>query len=107
MTDKIVVLCTCATEAEAERIARELVDARLAACVHVLPKGRSFYRWKGALEETAEFQLAIKTSRPRFDAVRAAVERLHSYDVPEIVALAIVDGAPNYLDWLEQNLVPE
>jgi periplasmic divalent cation tolerance protein len=107
MTDKIVVLCTCAAEDEAERVARALVEARLAACVHVLPKGRSFYRWKGALEDAAEFQLVIKTSRPRFDAVRAAIERLHSYEVPEIIALAVVDVAPKYFDWLEQNLVKE
>jgi periplasmic divalent cation tolerance protein len=107
MTDLIVVLCTCATADEAERLARELVEARLAACVNVVPGLRSFYRWQGKLEDAAEHLLLIKSSRERFGELRAAIERLHSYDVPEVVALPIVDGAPNYLDWLRKNLETE
>jgi periplasmic divalent cation tolerance protein len=107
MTDKIVVLCTCASADEAERLARELVGARLAACVNVVPGVRSFYRWQGKLEDAAEHLLLIKSSRERFGELRAAIERLHSYDVPEVVALPIVDGAPNYLSWLQDNLVNE
>jgi len=107
MTEKIVVLCTCASAEEAERLARELVGARLAACVNILPGVRSFYRWQGKLEDAVEHLLLIKSSRDRFDELRAAIERLHSYDVPEVVALAIVDGAPNYLDWLQKNLENE
>jgi periplasmic divalent cation tolerance protein len=107
MTDKIVVLCTCASADEAERIARELVAARLAACVSVVPGVRSFYRWQGKLEDAAEHLLIVKSSRERFAELRAAIERLHSYDVPEVVALPIVDGAPNYLEWLQGNLVNE
>ena len=107
MTEKIVVLCTCASAEEAERLARELVGARLAACVNILPGVRSFYRWQGKLEDAVEHLLLIKSSRDRFDELRAAIERLHSYDVPEVVAHAIVDGAPNYLDWLQKNLENE
>jgi periplasmic divalent cation tolerance protein len=107
MTDKIVILSTCATEEEAERLARDLVEARLAACVNIVPRVRSFYRWKGAIEDAAECLLVIKSSRPLFDALRAALEKAHPYEVPEVVALPIVDGAPNYLNWLHENLGTE
>jgi len=104
MTDKIVVLSTCASAEEAEAIARRLLELRLAACVNVIAGARSFYRWKDAIENSAEWLLIVKTSRARFDSVRAELERLHSYEVPEVVALPIVDGAPNYLNWLEAEI---
>jgi periplasmic divalent cation tolerance protein len=107
MTDKIVILSTCSDEEEAERIARALVDARLAACVNVLPKMRSFYRWKGEVEDATECLLVIKSSRPLFGELRSALEKAHSYEVPEVVALPVVDGAPNYLNWLHENLGAE
>jgi periplasmic divalent cation tolerance protein len=104
MTDKIVVLSTCASAEEAEKIARRLIEVRVAACVNVLAGARSFYRWEGAIEASGEWLLIIKTSRARFDALRTELERLHSYTVPEMVALPILDGAPNYLNWLEAEL---
>jgi periplasmic divalent cation tolerance protein len=104
MTDKIVVLSTCASEAEAEKLARALVSAELAACVNVVPQIRSFYRWKGALETSGEFLLLIKTSRSLFDALKIELEKLHPYEVPEVIALPIVGGSENYLNWLGQNL---
>src|SRR5690349_19746601 len=104
MTDKIVVLSTCASAEEAEKIARGLVEARLAACVSVLPGARSFYRWKGVIENSAEWLLLIKTSREKFDGLRTELEKVHSYEVPEVIALPIVDGAANYLNWLETEL---
>ena len=104
MTDKIVILSTCATQEEAERIARLLVDARLAACVNVVPRVRSFYWWKGAVESGDEWLLLIKSSRDRFDALRLELEKAHSYEVPEAIALAIVDGAKNYMAWLDASL---
>ncbi len=104
MTDKIVVLSTCASEAEAERLARALVSAELAACVNVVPQIRSFYRWKGALESAAEFLLLIKTSRSLFNALNVELQKLHPYEVPEVIALPIVAGSENYLNWLGQNL---
>ena len=104
MTDKIVVLSTCATETDAGHLARALVEERLAACVSVVPRVRSFYHWKGKLDSSEEFLLVIKTSRDLFPALRSAMERLHPYDVPELLALAVVDGAENYLNWLAGNL---
>jgi len=104
MTDNIVVLSSCADEEEAGRVARALLDEKLAACVSLVPGARSFYHWKGAIESAAECLLIIKTSRAHFSALRAALEKAHSYEVPEVVALAIVDGAPNYLNWLESSI---
>ena len=104
MTDKIVILSTCATEEEAERLARALLDARLAACINVIPRVRSFYRWKGALESAGECLLLIKSSRLLFAPLKAALEKLHSYEVPEIIALPVVEGAENYLNWMATNL---
>jgi periplasmic divalent cation tolerance protein len=109
MTEKIVILSTCGTEGEAEKVARLLVEAQLAACVNVIGGGvlggvRSFYRWQGKVESSAEWLLVIKTSRDRFARVRAAIEEVHSYGVPEIIALPIVEGAPAYLSWMDENL---
>jgi len=104
MTDKIVVLSTCATAEDAARMARALVAAQLAACVNVLPQIRSVYRWKGELEEAEEFLLIIKTSRDLFDELKVELEKLHPYEVPEVIALPIVAGAENYLNWLGHNL---
>jgi periplasmic divalent cation tolerance protein len=105
MTDKIVVLNTCGSEAEAERLARLLVDQRLAACVSIAPQIRSFYRWNGAVERSEEWLLLIKSSRPLFERLRAALEAAHSYEVPEVIALPVVDGAASYLDWLQASLL--
>jgi len=104
MTDKIVILSTCSGEEEAAKLARMLVEERLAACVNVVPRIRSYYRWKDAIESAEECLLVIKTSRELFGALRAALEKTHSYEVPEVVALQMVEGAPNYLNWLESNL---
>lgn len=104
MTDKIVVMSTCSSEEEAERISKALVEERIAACVNVIPGLRSFYRWQGAVESASEWLLLIKSSREKFDAVRIALEKAHSYDVPEIVAIPIVEGSLNYLTWLDGSL---
>lgn len=104
MTENIVVLSTCANEADAARLAQLLVEEKLAACVSVVPAVRSFYRWKGAVESSAECLLVIKSSRALFGVLREAVEKAHSYEVPEVVALPVVDGAPNYLNWLQSSL---
>ena len=104
MTDKIVVLSTCATADEAAKLARVLVEARVAACVTIVPGARSVYRWQGAVETSEECLLIIKSSRPLFDQLRAALEKAHSYEVPEVLAIAVVEGAPNYITWLERQL---
>jgi periplasmic divalent cation tolerance protein len=104
MTDKIVVFTTCALEADAERMARALVEGRLAACVNVVPGVRSFYHWKGATEKAEEYLLVVKTSRELFAALSAEMEKLHPYEVPELLALPVVAGTENYLNWLQSNL---
>src|SRR5262245_37758701 len=104
MTDKIVVFSTCSKPEEARQIARKLVGERLAACVNIVSGIRSFYRWKGIIEEADECLLVIKSSRELFDRLRLELEKLHTYEVPEIVAVPVVEGAPNYLNWLEQEL---
>ena len=104
MTDKIVVLCTCASPDEGERLARLLVEARLAACVNVVPGVRSVYHWNGGIESADECLLLIKSSRAVFAALSAEIERLHPYEVPEVLALPVVDGTKNYLNWFGANV---
>lgn len=104
MTDKIIVFNTCGSAEEAERIARALVSKRLAACVNLLPAVRSIYRWKGAVEDAEETLLVIKSSRALFDELRAEIEKLHSYEVAEVIAVPIVDGSEAYLEWLGREL---
>ncbi len=104
MTDKIVVFSTCANQEEAAKLARTLVELRVAACVTMLPGARSVYRWQGAMESADECLLIIKSSRPHFEALCKELQRAHSYEVPELLALPVVDGAPNYLAWLEDQL---
>ncbi len=95
-----IVLTTCPDAACAERIARELVEEGLAACVNILPPMRSFYRWKGKIEASTEQLLVIKSSTARFPAIRDRIQALHPYELPEIIAVPIADGLPDYLAWL-------
>jgi len=104
MTDKIVVLSACDSEDQARQIARHMVEKRLAACVSILPGARSVYRWKEKVEENAELLLVIKSRRDLFPTLRAELEKLHSYEVPEVIALPIVDGSEAYLRWLDREL---
>jgi periplasmic divalent cation tolerance protein len=105
MTDKLVVLVACRSAKEAERIARALVQARLAACGNILQSPvRSIYRWKGKVESAKEFLLLIKTSRRRFPELQNSIKRLHSYEVPEIIALPIAAGSQGYLSWLTESI---
>jgi periplasmic divalent cation tolerance protein len=106
MTDKIVVFCACGSDREARRISEALIEMRLAACVTILPKVQSVYRWKGAIERSEEFLLIIKSSRGIFERLRVEIARLHSYQVPEVLALPVVDGAASYLQWMTQELGP-
>jgi periplasmic divalent cation tolerance protein len=105
MTDKIVVLSTCGSAEEAERIARSLVEKRLAACVSLIPGVRSIYRWKGAIEDSQEVLLVIKSSRALLNELRMEIEKMHTNEVPEVIAMQIVDGAEAYLEWLDRELV--
>ena len=103
MTDKFVVLVTCGSTAEAKRIARAVVEQRLAACVNILPGAvTSIYRWKGKVEFASERLLLIKTSRKHLAKLQEAVERIHSYEAPEFIALPIVAGSRKYLAWMDE-----
>lgn len=104
MTDKILAFTTCDSQAEAERLARALVDRRLAACVNILPPITSVYRWQGNVEQTQEWLLFIKTSAPLFENLKLQLPSLHSYQVPELIGVPILDGAAPYLAWLDENL---
>ena len=104
MTDKIVVMVTCKSQAEAKKIARAVVKARLAACANVLGGPvESIYRWKGKVETAKEVLVLIKSTRKRFSALEREIRRLHSYDTPEIIALPIVAGSRAYLRWVEES----
>jgi periplasmic divalent cation tolerance protein len=104
MTDKVVVLVTAASLKEARKIARGLVEARLAACVNVIPPVESIYRWQGKIENSRERLLVIKTAREIFAEVEAEIRKLHSYTNPEIICLPIIDGSREYLDWVAQSV---
>jgi periplasmic divalent cation tolerance protein len=104
MTDKIVVLTTCDSEKRGVELARHLVELRLAACVNILPKARSIYRWQEKIEETGEWVLLIKSRRDLLTALRAEIQKIHTYEVPEVIALPIVDGSEAYLAWLDGQL---
>jgi periplasmic divalent cation tolerance protein len=104
MEGQLVVLCTVGKPDEAEGIARALVEGRLAACVNVVPRIVSVYRWKGAVERDEESLLVIKTRAERFEALRAAIVARHAYEVPEIVALPLVGGHAPYLAWLDESV---
>jgi periplasmic divalent cation tolerance protein len=107
MTDKIVVLVTCGSAREARKIARAVVKQRLAACANILSSPvQSVYRWKGSAESAKEFLLIIKTTKARFSKLRAEVTRLHTYEVPEIIALPVATGATNYLAWISESVGP-
>ena len=99
-----IVLSTCADQAEAERIARFLVESRLAACVNMLPQVRSIYRWQGNVECSEEVLLVIKTGAAHVESVQSAITQLHSYSLAEFLVLEIAGGSHPYLDWLGANL---
>jgi periplasmic divalent cation tolerance protein len=100
MPDALLILCTCPDAESATRIARALVEERLAACVNRVPGLTSIYRWRGEVHEANEVLLLIKTCRERFEALRARLVELHPYDVPEVIALDIAAGHAPYLEWL-------
>ena len=104
MTDKRVVLTTCGSQEEAQRIARGLVEKRLAACVNVVPNVESVYQWQGRVETATEWLLIIKTTAGGVGSLRDAVHELHSYDVPEFVVLSVEDGSDAYLEWIGDSV---
>lgn len=104
MTEYIQVLTTVPSRDEADRIARTLVDRRLAACVQVLGPIESTYRWRGAVEKSQEWQCAAKSRRELYDRIERAIREVHSYEVPEIIALPIAAAGADYLKWLDEEV---
>jgi periplasmic divalent cation tolerance protein len=104
MTDKRIVLTTAGSEEEARKIARALVERRIAACVNIVPQVASIYRWQGKVEEASEWLLVVKTTAAASGQVRGAISELHSYELPECICLTIEDGSPNYLKWIADSV---
>jgi periplasmic divalent cation tolerance protein len=104
MTDFIQVVTTTETEEDASRIARTLVEARLAACVQVLGPIASTYWWKGQVETSREWQCVAKSRRDLFEKIQESICRVHPYEVPEILATAVIAGSQAYLKWLEEEV---
>ncbi len=104
MTDKRIVLSTACSRAEAEKLAGALLERRLAACVNIVGPMTSLYRWEGKVDRAEEFLLLIKTDADQFEAISAAIDELHSYDLPECVEVAISAGSDAYLQWLAESL---
>jgi periplasmic divalent cation tolerance protein len=103
MTDARVVLTTAGSHEEAQKIARELVERRLAACVNIIPQIESVYRWQDKVERAPEWLLIIKTQAGAFEKLRDTIRELHSYDVPECIMLEVADGSAEYLNWVLEN----
>jgi periplasmic divalent cation tolerance protein len=104
MTDKRIVLTTAASEEEARKIARHLVERRIAACVNILPQVTSIFRWQGNVDEAQEWLLIVKTTAAAFGHVREVIAELHSYELPECISVAIDDGSPAYLQWIAESV---
>lgn len=103
VTDKRIVLTTTGSRDDAHQIAHALVERQLAACVNVVERIESVYRWEGRVASAREWLLIIKTTESAFDHVRQAIKELHPYELPEILSIAVQDGGAEYLNWIEEN----
>lgn len=103
-TNAIVVFMTASGRDEAVRIAEMLIGSRLAACVQILPGMESIYHWEGAIQRDEEVLILAKTTRENFVALEIEVKALHSYAVPEILAVPALKVSPNYFNWLNENV---
>jgi periplasmic divalent cation tolerance protein len=100
--EEIVAFITASDEKEAAKIAKALVEAKLAGCVNIIKDIRSIYNWQGKIEDEKEVLMVVKTQKLLFDSLVKKVKELHSYTVPEIIALPIIQGSEDYLKWLEE-----
>jgi periplasmic divalent cation tolerance protein len=104
MTDKRIVLTTCGSLDEARKMAHALIERRLAACVNIVPRIESVYRWQGKVETATEWLLVIKTTSGMFARLKEVLHELHSYETPECIAIGIEDGSAAYLDWIGESV---
>lgn len=108
MRDIVLALTTVPADFDSHGLAKELVDLRVAACVTILPAVRSVYKWDGAVQDSAEQQLVIKSTRDCVDALWSVLKTRHPYDVPEFLVVAVMDGNPDYLQWVRDGVaLPE
>ncbi|MCY4382011.1 MAG: divalent-cation tolerance protein CutA [Nitrospinae bacterium] len=98
-----IVLSTAGSEEEGTLLAKSLVERKLCACVNMVPKIRSFYRWEGAVQDDAEVLLIIKTTQEKLQALTDLLAEIHSYDVPEVLAIEVDQGSASYLEWLAES----
>ncbi len=103
---EIVVLVTTSSAEESSRIARALVEGGLVACANILPEVRSIFRWEGKIEDDRESLMILKSHTDRFEELSNKIKELHSYSVPEVIALPIVDGLRRYLAWIQEMTRP-
>jgi periplasmic divalent cation tolerance protein len=103
MNNARIVLTTAGSADEARKIAQELVERRLAACVNIIPQIESVYRWQGEIETASEWLLVIKTEAGVFERLRDAIHELHSYELPECLLLEVDAASQEYLDWIAKN----
>jgi periplasmic divalent cation tolerance protein len=107
MEQAILVLTNVPDAELARSLATALVEQRLAACVNILPAVQSIYRWQGAVEQTSEITLLIKSTQARYSELQEAIVRLHPYDVPEVIAIPLSAGLPSYLGWIAEETLKE
>lgn len=105
MSDYVVIFVTAENASKGEKIAKTLVQEKFAACVNMIPGAKSIYTWEGKLCETEEALLVIKSTKMMFPKIVATVRALHSYQVPEIIAVPVTRASEDYLSWLDQNVL--
>lgn len=98
-----IVLSTAGSEEEGARIAKSLLERKLCACVNLVPKIRSLYRWEGEVQDDAEVLLIMKTTQDKLQALSDHLAQIHSYDVPEVLAISVDKGSSSYLEWLAES----
>ena len=103
--EALLILTNCPDEESANAIALAVIEARLAACVNILPRVQSIYRWQGAVESATEIPLLIKSTATNYPALETLIRQRHPHDIPEIIALPITQGLPAYLNWLAAETV--
>ena len=104
--DTYLVITNLPDRDSAAKLARALIEKRLAACINILSPCRSVYRWKGKIEDAEEFPMLIKTTRERYDELEAAIRAGHPYELPEIIAVPLAGGLPAYLEWVDSETRP-